>query len=382
MSLHPGGILSWRTAVLIALVASGYQFNRQVEIDGLDQLKFAVRNNGSAGDPSGYSLAGLFSASQPSPDAEDLAANLTTTWATLSSTELPAAEKPTGTQVLPASASRRSSNAAITPGDNLRIASWAVNGFGPQQLRDAKSQAIFVSVIRHFDIVALQQVRASERDFLPTLVSLLNRDGRAYDYLAGPIPTRNSQGSPGTIAADGEQLVFLFDTTRVVTDRTQLYTVADPDNRLTYKPLVAWFRAAQVDPQRAWTFSLVNLRVDLSRARQEVYEMPRLFSVIGADGRGEDDVVFAGLLQADHNYLKATLGGSHYWFAAQDKATDIYVRHQTSNLILDRRTTTEAILRGGVLDFLRANNLSVSEAEAISPHLPVYAEFCPWEGGN
>jgi len=381
MSLHLGGILSLRTAVAIALLAGGYQFSREVEIDGLDQLKFAVRNPGSTDDSSGFSIAGLFSGSQLSPDEKGLSSTTKTAYAAFPSSEHSVNEQSTGTQVIAASTSRRSPSAATTNGENLRIASWAVNGFGPQQLRDAKSQAIFVSVIRHFDIIALQQVRTSERDFLPTLVSLLNRDGRTYDYLAGPIQTRNAMGSPGSISGDGEQLVFLFDTSRVVTDRTQLYTVADPENRLTHKPLVAWFRAAQVDPRRAWTFSLVNLRIDLSRARQEVYELPRLFSVIGADGRGEDDIIFAGLLQADHNYLKSTLGGSHHWFATQDKATDIYVRHQTSNLIIDRRTTTEAILRGGVLDFLRANNLSVSEAESVSPHLPVYAEFCPWEGG-
>ena len=43
--------------------------------------------------------------------------------------------------------------------------------------------------------------------------------------------------------------------------------------------------------------------------------------------------------------------------------------------------TTEAIGRGGVVDFLRRENLSLAEAEKVSPYLPVYAEFSTREGG-
>jgi hypothetical protein len=286
-----------------------------------------------------------------------------------------------GHRVVGHTAAAYSSDSQSPTIESLRIASWALNGFGPQQLRDPELATIVVDAIKRFDIVALQQVRASERDFLPNLLAMLNRDGRAYDYLAGPLQGRNPAAAPGTVSGDGELLVFFYDTTSVVSDRSQLYTVADPENRLTHKPLVAWFRAAQVDPQRAWTFSLVNARIDVSRAAGEVHELPRLHSVISADGRGEDDIIFAGLLQADHTYLKGTLGDTHFWFATHDKSTDVYAKYQTSNLIIDRRTTTEAVLRGGVLDFLRIHNLSISQAERVTPHLPVYAEFSPWEGG-
>jgi hypothetical protein len=34
-----------------------------------------------------------------------------------------------------------------------------------------------------------------------------------------------------------------------------------------------------------------------------------------------------------------------------------------------------------VYDFLRAHNLSIAQAQKVSPYLPVYAEFTAWEGG-
>lgn len=387
MSLNPGGLLSLRALALCVLAVGGYQINRVVKIDGLEHLSVYLDRN-QADETSGpVTLSGIYpelqsysAAADSSPAAGSTSKSIV---GSLVSMALPQSDQ--GTAARPAGhvvSLRPGSAQNPSSATNLRIASWAINGFGPQQLRDPDLAAILVDGIKRFDVIAIQQVRASERDFLPNLVVMLNRDGRAYNYLAGPIQGRNPSAVAGTLSGDGEQLVFFYDTTSVVTDRSQLYSVADPENRLSHKPLVAWFRAAQVDPQRAWTFSLVNMRVDVSRARQEVNELPRLFSVISADGRGEDDIIFAGLLQADHSYLNATLGGGNYWFATNNKSTDIYVKHQTSNLIVDRRTTTEAVLRGGVVDFLRIHNLSISQAEKITPHLPVYAEFCPWEGGH
>jgi hypothetical protein len=49
-------------------------------------------------------------------------------------------------------------------------------------------------------------------------------------------------------------------------------------------------------------------------------------------------------------------------------------------LIIDRRSTSESLLRGGVTDFLRLHNLSIENAKRVSPYLPVHAEFSPWEG--
>ena len=106
------------------------------------------------------------------------------------------------------------------------------------------------------------------------------------------------------------------------------------------------------------------------------------FRVVEERGVHRDLIgAFTDLLQADHVYLAATLGERNHALAIKSKMTDIFTRHQTSNIITDRRATTEAIGRGGVLDFLRYHNLSIAQAEQVSPYLPVYAEFSPMEGG-
>ncbi len=145
---------------------------------------------------------------------------------------------------------------------------------------------------------------------------------RRYEYILGEpqVPS-------------GERLAFVFDANTVLTDRTQLYSVADPDNRMTHDPLVAWFRATAVDPRDAWTFSMVNVRIELPLARQEVAELPRIVEAVKRDGRREDDCLLVGLFQADDTYLQATLARQAMEIAVKQRPTDIFARHQTSNLL-------------------------------------------------
>ena len=256
---------------------------------------------------------------------------------------------------------------------NIRIASWALDGFTPSKLANPIARQNLMRVIRQFDIIALQQIASVERDIVPRLADAANEAGRNYDYIIG------QQTGP---ADQSEQLAFIFDVNRVKTDRKQTYTVADPDNQILCDPLVAWFRAAQPPSSQAWTFSVVNVRIDLGRAPQEVALMPGIMSAVRLDGRGEDDVVMAGLFQADDEYLLPTIAGEATRAAVRSVPTDIFGRHQTANIVMDTKMTSEYIGRGGAFDFLRVYNLSAAEAETVTSHLPVFAEFTATEGGE
>ncbi len=274
-----------------------------------------------------------------------------------------------------ASGSQAVGRARHTP-DHLRIASWALDGYGPTKLASDLARANLVRIVRQFDVIALQQVSSQQMDLVPRMVDAINESslgggGPVYDYVLGP-PTGPKDHR--------ELMVILFNPARVRVDRTQTYTVADPDNQLTYDPLVAWFRAAEPNVNDAWTFSLVNVRVELSRAPQEVAVLGQLFKSVREDGRGEDDVIVAGLFQADDSYLLPVIAGEKIQAAVTSTPTDIFGRHQTSNVLYDSRMTAEAIGRGGVYDFLRVYNLSVAQSQTVSSYLPVYAEFTPLEG--
>ncbi len=340
--------------IVLLLVGGGWYFLRHYEIEGLDSV--SINAKGEMEDESMFvsyhdpptvlgpsELPGPSMATSPRDD------NPFTLTRKMSSA---AAESPSAIM-------RRSPS-------NLRIASWALDGFGPTKLSNALARQNLSRVVRQFDIVALQQISSIERDLVPRLVDLINHGENRYDYVLGK--STGPDDRP-------EQLAFIFDTTRVRVDRQQTYSVQDPGNHILFDPLVAWFRAAEPPGNQAWTFSLVNVRVDLANAPREVALLPEIMNAIRDDGRGEDDVVMVGLFQADDAYLVPTLGGGTIKAAVRSRPTDLFGKYQTSNLIVDERATSEYSGRSGVMDVLRQFGLTEAEAESVTSQLPVYAEF-------
>src|SRR5262249_15627408 len=104
----------------------------------------------------------------------------------------------------------------------VRIASFNIQGVCAAQLQKPQAMKVLADVVRRFDVVAIQEVRAKTDDILPRFVELINSTGRRYDYVIGPRLGR-------TVST--EQYAFIFDTASIETDRQALYTVADPDDR-------------------------------------------------------------------------------------------------------------------------------------------------------
>lgn len=350
--------------ITLLVVGAGWYFFSRYDVEGWDQLSVTAKVRDPDGDAAAASDAvadesGTRFVSLDGRVGEPLAA-------------IPISRPFRGAQSGRAAGDRRSPGGRI-PATNLKIATWALDGLGPTKLSRDFTLNHLVKVLRQFDIVAVQQVGVTEKDILPRLVEALNGDSRRYDFLIGR-PT-GPEDRP-------ERLAFLFDATRVEVDRSQTYEVDDPQRVLTYRPLVGWFRAAAPPPERAWTFTVVNARMDLGQAASEVRHLAPLIKAVREDGRGEDDVIIAGLFHTDAASLVSTMGSSSVTAVVTGQPTDVRGRRQSSNILLDRHRTTEYVGRGGVFDFLRAFNLDLAEAESVSGQLPVYGEFTATEVGE
>ncbi len=254
----------------------------------------------------------------------------------------------------------------------LRVASFNLQGLGPAKLAKPELVELLVRILRQYEVVALQEIQSSRDDILPMLVERLNQSGRSYDYLVGPrVGGENAR----------EQFAFLFDTSRVETDRYQLYTVEDPEELITYDPLVAWFRCKGVPRDRAFTFSVVNLRIDPSRSAQERELLPNLIHAIENDGRHEDDWLIVGDLNGGNSQL-THLNRESVRLAFSDIPTDVMGQSMRSCILFSARGTTEFTGRAGVFDFLQKFNLSLERALEVSEHMPVWAEFFTLEGAD
>src|SRR5687767_11422289 len=87
-------------------------------------------------------------------------------------------------------ASHRSDPTAPPPprgNDTIRIATFNIRVFGETKLNDTEAMQAIVAILRNFDLIAIQEVRAISQDVVPHLVALLNSDGKShYDYAIGP----------------------------------------------------------------------------------------------------------------------------------------------------------------------------------------------------
>lgn len=257
-------------------------------------------------------------------------------------------------------------------GRGIRIASFNVQSLGPAKLAKAHVFESLVSILRQYDVVALQEIQSTRDDILPMLVDKLNQSGRAFDYLIGP---RVGRSQPH------DQFAIVFDTERVVTDRYQLYTVDDPDDLINFEPLVAWFRCKGAPEKEAFTFSLVNVRIHPDFVDAEQAMLPSLIDAISKDGRGEDDWIFVGSFSGGVSKL-ISLDQNSIRFAIRDMPTDVAGTRMLDSIFFSSRATTEYTGRSGAFDFLRKFNLSIEQALEISDHMPIWAEFSVVEGAE
>jgi endonuclease/exonuclease/phosphatase family metal-dependent hydrolase len=256
---------------------------------------------------------------------------------------------------------------------SVRVASFNIQVFGTSKANKPHVMDILARIVREFDVVAIQEIRATDQDILPNFVDLINSTGCQYDYVIGPRLGRTTSK---------EQYAFVYDMTTIEVDRSQLYTVSDPDDLLHREPLVGWFRARGVPPEQAFTFSLVNIHTDPDETDQELDALDDVFLVVRNDGRQEDDVVILGDLNVDDQHLGELGQISGISWVVSATPTNVRGTAQYDNIVFHSQATREFTGRGGVYDFLRRYNLSLEQALEVSDHLPVWAEFSVYEGGE
>lgn len=261
----------------------------------------------------------------------------------------------------------------IRTGKTIRIASFNIQVFGRDKIEKPIVVDILARIVRLFDVVAIQEVRAKDQDILPLFVEAINAGGRQYDYVIGPRLGRSSSQ---------EQYAFVFDRASIEVDRQQLYTVDDPEDLLHREPLVGWFRVRGPPADQGFTFSLVNIHTDPDEVADEVNVLDDVMRVVRDDGRNEDDVILLGDLNADDRHLGELGRMPQIAWAISSLPTNTRGTNQYDNIVFFANATREFMGRSGVFDFMREYNMTTDEALEVSDHLPVWAEFSIYEGGE
>jgi deoxyribonuclease-1-like protein len=278
---------------------------------------------------------------------------------------------------LPVAASAAPSDPTLPPPQatrkTIRIATFNLGPLDRNKLGNALIVGHLAELIRDFDVVAVQNIQAANRGAIQEFVDQINSSGRYYDFAisdeVGVDPTDRYNA-------------FLFDKTSVEIDRSTVCLVNDPAGRFRWKPVVALFRARGPAPKEAFTFLLINAQVDPERADVEIDLLDDAVAAVRKNRPDEDDVILLGDLETNPRDPRQLANIPNVAWAISDTVSTTRGTQLADNLLFDRRATVEFTGRANVIDLVRRLNLNIEDALMVAEHMPVWAEFSIYEGGQ
>ena len=281
----------------------------------------------------------------------------------LASARRPANGQQQGTVSANAAAGRQSNG-------NLLIASFNIQVLGQSKISKPGMKEMLAHVIRQFDLVAIQEVRAKADNVVPDLVTAVNANGSRYNFVIGPRLGRSNSK---------EQYTYVFNTNTVEHDPSSVGTVNDPNDLLHREPFVTRFRARTQSPSQAFTFWMVNIHTDPDEVPEEVDALADVFRVMQQARADEDDVILLGDLNASEKQLGRLGKIPGMRWTVTGVTTNTRKNKAYDNILFQGQATQEYTGRWGVYDLERNLGISRDQALQVSDHLPVWAEFRVWE---
>ena len=261
------------------------------------------------------------------------------------------------------------------PSALIRVATFNLSSFDQRKLGNRVVSDALIKVIPQYDFIAIQDVRAGSQGVLRELVDLLEKSGRRYEFaVASNVELEEVQ----------QYSAFLFNAETIeidVSDGAKAHLVEDPQDRFRHQPLVAYFRVRGPDQRETFTFQLVNVHIDPDRAMTEGDLLDDVYRAVRARRPAEDDVILLG----DFGVAPDTKGWQKtpkFVASVTGMPTSYLSSQPIDNILLDRRATCEFTGVSDVTDLIRDFELTAEEARDVSDHLPVWAEFSPYEGGR
>lgn len=251
----------------------------------------------------------------------------------------------------------------------ILIASFNIQAFGVKKVTDPVVVDRIAKILRLFDVVAIQEVRATDQTVLPQLIQKVNALGAKYDFVLGPRLGRTDSK---------EQYCYVYDTNRIISSPAASYTVNDTADLLHREPLVGRFATRVPAGYPPFTFSLMNIHTDPGEVKQE---LPVMHTVLNAvreyewTTAREDDVMMMGDLNAGPSKFGNLAKVPGIYWVISDQATNTRRTELYDNILFDRGPTNEFMGKAGVLDMSTVFSISIDEALKVSDHNPIWAEF-------
>jgi deoxyribonuclease-1-like protein len=264
--------------------------------------------------------------------------------------------------------------------ETIRIATFNIKVFGKSKASDQLVMSRIAKIVSQFDVVAIQEVRGGDATPMRVLVDLLRSSGAQYSA---------SISEPIGASSQVESYAFVWDETRIQFVPQSAYLVQDPADRMSREPMVASFEARVGTPagRRPFRFTLINAHTSPSEVAPSAIdnEMNVLDDVVISvrnydyQTTGEDDCILLGDLNVNTANLRELGQIPGIESIAKDVKTNTLGTETYDHILIDRMATREFTGIFGVLNLPQTFGVSQEEAQQISDHQPLWAEFNAFE---
>ena len=275
------------------------------------------------------------------------------------------------------------------PANKIRIATFNIENFSDKKSntrvndKGVDVMGTIAQIVARFDLVAIQEIRGDDGIALQRLINLLNASEGSGDVFAASI------SEPIGDKHRRECYAFVFDRRRIDLVPGSAYVVLDSAGRMYREPMVATFQTIvpEGSTEQPFRFTVINVHTDPDKVDPEdreseinvladVFHRVRQFEF---EQRKEDDFILLGDLNAEPGDL-GQLGQIRGMFSlAGDIKTNVSRKKTNDHILIDRSVTSEYAGQHGVISFIEDLNFSREQADSISDHLPLWAEFDRFE---
>lgn len=248
----------------------------------------------------------------------------------------------------------------------ITIATFNVQVFGQTKASKPDVMATLASIVRAYDLVAIQEIKDSQGRVPGLFLDAVNADGSAYAMDIGP-----RTGLQEDDRSSQEQYGYYYDTTTIEQVGDGALFDDSVGDLFQREPYAARFKAKA----GSFTFVLIDIH---TRPESAVPEIRALFYVmLWAQARWpeEDDFIVLGDFNASCDYAAdlvldnmAIHGADFRWIVPHDADTNLSARRCAYDRIVMTADTS--------LDF--AGEWGVDRAftdKRVSDHWPVWARF-------
>jgi len=251
--------------------------------------------------------------------------------------------------------------------EEITIASWNLKNFGQTKLNDRARMDVIVSVLKKYDLVAVQEVQDVSLALPTELIAKINASGENYKVVSSERVGRGNRKEQYLFVYDDDVIDFISDTTG--------YGI-EPNDEFAREPFYAMFKARNFD------FYLMTIHTDPDDVDIEIPALKVAYEDLQNKTTDEDDIILLGDLNAKAPGVTA---GSYITMDSIALIPNIVftIKEETNtrggrsydNIIFQDNYTAEYSDSCGAYAFWIDYNLSEDDGFRISDHRLVWAKF-------